>query len=50
MHPLADEIIYTNRRTVALEISPQAKLIVRLPKRADDKWAFKFIEAKNRGY
>ena len=46
MHPLADEIIYSRRRTVALEITPEAKLVIRLPKKADRAFIAAFIEAK----
>ncbi|MFA5103736.1 MAG: M48 family metallopeptidase [Candidatus Margulisiibacteriota bacterium] len=46
MHPLADEIIHSNRHTAALEITPEAKLIVRLPKNADKAFIYTFIEAK----
>ncbi len=46
MHPLVDEVIYTKRRSIALEITQNAKLIVRSPKRVDHSWAFKIIEAK----
>lgn len=46
MHPLADEIIYSKRRTVALEITPDARLVVRLSKKADRAFISTFIEAK----
>jgi len=46
MHPLADEVIYSDRHTISLEISPQAKLIVRSPKKADKAFVRAFIEAK----
>jgi predicted metal-dependent hydrolase len=46
MHPLADQIIYSKRRTLALEITPEARLIVRSPKKADMSFIYTFIEAK----
>jgi len=46
MHPLADEIVYSRRRTISLEISREAKLIVRLPKKADKVFVHSFIESK----
>ncbi len=47
MHPQVDEVIYSKRRTVSLEITPHAKLVVRMPKRADKGVVFNFIEAKS---
>ncbi len=46
MHPLADKIIYSKRRTLALEVTPDARLIVRSPKKADKLLIAAFIEAK----
>ncbi len=46
MHPLAEEIIYSKRRTLALEVTPDARLIVRAPKKADKSLIAAFIEAK----
>ncbi len=47
MHELVDEIKYSERKTIAIEVKPGGRVIVRAPKRTQKKTIDQFVEAKS---